>query len=180
MVYDISLWCDYCLSGLAEIRAKAIKKKYEEKLREARERGEPIDEPSDNSTSSEEESEEEQEVKIELDVEKHEEQQNVESTLVTYEDTPPPLEDEDNLPVIKSRSSNILYNGELQGGLFSNGSTTCNNNIPIITEILPQDTSDTDHKEKVLIEVVEQVGQGLEEPSTVPLTNTSCITRTLY
>ena len=179
MVYDISLWYDYFLSGLAEIRAKAIKKKYEEKLREARERGEPIDEPSDNT--SEEESEEEQEVKVEIDVEKQEEQLNVEGTLVTYEDVlPPPLEDEDNLPVIKSRSSNTLYNGELQGGLFSNGSTTRNNSVPIITEVLPQVTSDTNHKEKVLIEVVEQVGQGLEEPSTVPLTNTSFITYTLY
>ena len=170
-VYDISLWC---LLGLAEIRAKAIKKKYEEKLREARERGEPIDEPSDNT--SEEESEEEQEGTIEI----QEEQQNVENTLVTNEDIPPPLEDEDNVPVVKSQSLNTVYNGELQGGLFSNLPTTSSNSAPIITEVLPQDTSDTNHKEKVLIEVIEQVGQGLEEPSTVPLTNTSFITGILY
>lgn len=173
VVYDISLWCDYFLLGLAEIRAKAIKKKYEEKLREARERGEPIDEPSDNT--SEEESEKEQEVTIEI----QEEQQNVENTLVTNEDIPPPLEDEDNLPIVKSQSLNTVYNGELQGGLFSNSPTTSSNSAPIITEVLP-DTSDTNHKEKVLIEVIEQVGQGLEEPSTVPLTNTSSITGILY
>ena len=39
-------------TGLAEIRIKAIKKRYEERLREARERGEPIEEPSDTSSSS--------------------------------------------------------------------------------------------------------------------------------
>ena len=43
-----------------------------------------------------------------------------------------------------------------------------------------QDISDTDYKEKVLIEVVEQVDQGLKEPSTIPLTNTSFITCTLH
>ena len=39
-------------TGLAEIRIKAIKKRYEERLREARERGEHIEEPSDTSSSS--------------------------------------------------------------------------------------------------------------------------------
>ena len=61
----------HCLPGLAEIRIKAIKKKYEEKLREARERGEPIEEPSDSSSSEETERKEED---VEEEKEKEEEE----------------------------------------------------------------------------------------------------------
>lgn len=44
--------------GLAEIRAKQIKKQYEERLKLARERGEEIEEPSESSSSDESENEE--------------------------------------------------------------------------------------------------------------------------
>ena len=54
--------CDHHCVGLAEIRIKAIKKRYEERLREARERGEHIEEPSDTSSSSGSEEEEEETV----------------------------------------------------------------------------------------------------------------------
>ena len=47
-----------------------------------------------------------------------------------------------------------------------------------VTELLLHDTPNTDHKEKVIIEVVEQIGQVLV-PSIVSLTNRSFITCTL-
>lgn len=50
----VSLCDGCCHEGLAQIRINAIKKRYEEKLREARERGEPIEEPSESSSSGEE------------------------------------------------------------------------------------------------------------------------------
>ena len=44
----------YCL-GLADIRVKQIKKHYEERLRQARERGEVIEEPSESSSEADSE-----------------------------------------------------------------------------------------------------------------------------
>ncbi len=94
----------YCL-GLADIRAKQIKKQYEESLRQARERGEVIEEPSDSSSEDEAESEENGNEDSE---ENGNEDQNErggltngslqpdnETSVVTLQDDtiPPPLED---------------------------------------------------------------------------------------
>ena len=81
-----TIYCHCSIIGLAEIRAKQIKKQYEERLRLARERGEKIEEPSESSSSEEEEEEEEDENGNENDG-------NMDKKEDVEDGNPPPLEE---------------------------------------------------------------------------------------
>ena len=86
--------CTCVFVGLADIRAKQIKKQYEERLRQARERGEVIEEPSESSSSSDsdEELENEEENGIE-DIDENENEEGNETVPSNDDTLPPPLED---------------------------------------------------------------------------------------
>ena len=180
--------------GLAEIRAKAIKKRYEERLIEAREKGEPIEEPpessdeeEDKSSGKEDDTDNEEQEMEERDLE--EEKNELMNGETLYND-PPPLEDvpidtqEEDIPYIKPNPEKDIFQTNGQStGVFSSQSHPVesksthstlimedewnSSNVDITGTSSRSNMDSSSSGKQVVIELVEEVGRGLEDFSTI-------------
>ena len=180
--------------GLAEIRAKAIKKRYEERLIEAREKGEPIEEPPESSDEEEDKSSGKEEDDTDNEEQKSEkEEKNELMNGETLYNDPPPLEDvpidtqEEDIPYIKPNPEKDTFQTNGQStGVFSSQSHPVESKSTHSALIIADEwnSSNVDstgtssrsnvdsigtssRSKQVVIELVEEVGRGLEDFSTI-------------